>query len=82
MEQAEELDERTRQFQQRRDRLMERLADLPGMRCATPEGAFYVYPSCAGLIGKKAPSGKTIAARPPGRITRASSRAGLRFSAR
>jgi len=30
------------------------------MHCPTPEGAFYVYPSVAGLIGKKAPSGKTI----------------------
>jgi aspartate aminotransferase len=32
-----------------------------GITCPVPEGAFYVYPSCAGLIGKRAPSGKTIA---------------------
>ena len=32
-----------------------------GPRCSTPEGAFYVYPSCAGAIGKKTPQGKTIA---------------------
>ena len=31
-----------------------------GLSCSTPEGAFYVYPSCAGVIGKKTPSGKTI----------------------
>ncbi len=32
-----------------------------GLQCPTPEGAFYVYPSCAGAIGKKAPNGKKIA---------------------
>lgn len=31
-----------------------------GMHCPTPEGAFYVYPSVAGLLGKTAPSGKVI----------------------
>ncbi|MEM9225837.1 MAG: aminotransferase class I/II-fold pyridoxal phosphate-dependent enzyme, partial [Pseudomonadota bacterium] len=31
-----------------------------GLTCGTPEGAFYVYPSCAGVIGKTAPSGKVI----------------------
>ena len=31
-----------------------------GIKCPTPEGAFYVYPSCAGTIGKVAPSGRTI----------------------
>ena len=31
-----------------------------GIKCPTPEGAFYVYPSCADLIGKIAPSGKVI----------------------
>ena len=31
-----------------------------GLNCPTPEGAFYVYPSCAATIGKKTPSGKTI----------------------
>ena len=31
-----------------------------GLKCPRPEGAFYVYPSCAGTIGKTAPSGKTI----------------------
>ena len=32
-----------------------------GLRCPKPEGAFYVYPSCAGAIGKTSASGKTIA---------------------
>jgi hypothetical protein len=32
-----------------------------GLKCPKPEGAFYVYPSCAGTIGRTAPSGKTIA---------------------
>ena len=31
-----------------------------GLKCPVPEGAFYVYPSCAALIGKRAPSGKVI----------------------
>jgi len=31
-----------------------------GLQCDTPEGAFYVYPSCAGAMGKTAPSGKRI----------------------
>src|SRR3546814_7242920 len=36
------------------------LNQATGIKCPTPEGAFYVYPSCAGLIGKTAPSGKVI----------------------
>jgi aspartate aminotransferase len=36
------------------------LNQASGITCATPEGAFYVYPSVAGLIGKTAPSGKVI----------------------
>jgi aspartate aminotransferase len=37
------------------------LNQAQGIKCPTPEGAFYVYPSCEGLIGKTAPSGKVIA---------------------
>ncbi len=47
-------------FEQRRDLVVSMLNQASGMRCPTPEGAFYVYPSVAGLIGKTAPSGKTI----------------------
>src|SRR5476649_371940 len=48
-------------FQERRDLVVSMLNQARGLHCPTPEGAFYVYPSCEGLIGKVAPSGKTIA---------------------
>jgi aspartate aminotransferase len=47
-------------FKERRDLVVSMLNQAKGLKCATPEGAFYVYPSCAGLIGKTAPSGKLI----------------------
>jgi len=47
-------------FQGRRDLVVSMLNQAKGITCPTPEGAFYVYPSCAGLIGKTAPSGKVI----------------------
>lgn len=47
-------------FQGRRDLVVSMLNQAPGIKCPTPEGAFYVYPSCEGLIGKTAPSGKVI----------------------
>ena len=47
-------------FQRRRDLIVSMLNQATGISCPTPHGAFYVYPSCAGLIGKKAPSGNTI----------------------
>lgn len=47
-------------FQARRDLVVKMLNDAPGLTCLTPEGAFYVYPSCAGLIGKSTPEGKKI----------------------
>ncbi len=47
-------------FRQRRDMVVELLNQAPGLRCPKPEGAFYVYPSCAGLIGKKTPEGKVL----------------------
>ncbi|OXT00517.1 aspartate aminotransferase [Notoacmeibacter marinus] len=47
-------------FQGRRDLVVSMLNQANGLTCPTPEGAFYVYPSCAGLIGKTAPSGKVI----------------------
>ncbi|HMO43916.1 MAG TPA: pyridoxal phosphate-dependent aminotransferase, partial [Phenylobacterium sp.] len=50
-----------RLFQERRDLVVSMLNQAPGLRCPTPEGAFYVYPSCEALIGKTAPSGKVIA---------------------
>jgi aspartate aminotransferase len=47
-------------FQGRRDLVVSMLNQAKGIVCPSPEGAFYVYPSCAGLIGKTAPSGKVI----------------------
>lgn len=54
------ITERAAVFKQRRDLVVSMLNDIPGITCKTPEGAFYVYPSCAGLIGKKRPDGKVI----------------------
>ncbi len=47
-------------FEQRRDLVVSMLNQARGIRCPTPEGAFYVYPSVEGLIGRTAPSGKVI----------------------
>lgn len=47
-------------FQERRDLVVSMLNQASGMHCPTPEGAFYVYPSVEGLIGKTAPTGKVI----------------------
>ncbi|MES1200547.1 MAG: pyridoxal phosphate-dependent aminotransferase, partial [Pseudomonadota bacterium] len=47
-------------FQERRDLVVSMLNQARGLKCPTPEGAFYVYPSCEGLIGKKTPSGVVI----------------------
>jgi len=47
-------------FQERRDLVVSMLNQAKGLKCPTPEGAFYVYPSCAGLIGKTGPSGQVI----------------------
>jgi aspartate aminotransferase len=49
-----------RLFQERRDLVVSMLNQASGIHCPTPEGAFYVYPSIAKLIGKTAPSGKVI----------------------
>ncbi len=48
-------------FKERRDMVVELLDGAPGLSCRSPEGAFYVYPSCAGVIGRRAPDGSTIA---------------------
>ncbi len=47
-------------FEGRRDLVVSMLNQAKGLKCPSPEGAFYVYPSCADLIGKVAPSGKRI----------------------
>jgi len=47
-------------FKQRRDMVVDMLNKAKGIHCLKPEGAFYVYPSCAGTIGRKTPQGKVI----------------------
>mgnify|MGYP003700441551 CR=1 FL=1 len=54
------LIDRNAAFRQRRDIVVDLLNEAQGISCATPEGAFYVYPSCAGTIGKKTPGGAII----------------------
>jgi aspartate aminotransferase len=54
------LKERAAAFQSRRDLVVSMLNQVNGMTCPRPEGAFYVYPEFAGLIGKTTPKGQTI----------------------
>src|SRR5271157_3370638 len=51
---------RRKAFEERRDLVVSMLNQAQHIKCPKPEGAFYVYPSVAGAIGKKTPSGKTI----------------------
>ena len=48
------------QFKKRRDMVVEKLNKIQGLSCAVPSGAFYIYPSCLGVIGKQTPKGNTI----------------------
>ena len=52
--------ERNTVFAERRDMVVELINDIEGLTCLIPEGAFYVYPSCAALIGRKTPEGKVL----------------------
>ncbi len=54
------LAERNAVFKERRDLVVSMLNQTQGLDCARPEGAFYVYPSCAGVIGRRTPQGQTI----------------------
>jgi len=51
---------RAASFQKRRNIVVDALNAVPGINCIRPEGAFYVYPDCSGVIGKITPSGRTI----------------------
>ena len=55
------LSENNASFSRRRDLVVKMLNEAQGITCPTPEGAFYVYPSIDGLIGKQTPSGAVIA---------------------
>ena len=52
--------ERTKSFQQRRDFVLNELKSIKSVSCLKPEGAFYVFPSCSSLLGKKDPNGKFL----------------------
>lgn len=52
--------ERAKSFEERRDLVVSMINQTTGLSCPVPKGAFYVYPSCAGVLGKKTPSGATI----------------------
>ncbi|MCW2248147.1 aspartate aminotransferase [Azospirillum fermentarium] len=54
------ITERAEAFRARRDLVVSMLNQATGLNCPKPEGAFYVYPSCAGTIGKTTPDGKVI----------------------
>ncbi len=54
------LGSRNETFKQRRDIAVKMLNESPGISCQVPEGAFYVFPSCAGVIGKSTPKGQTL----------------------
>ncbi len=54
------LKARNEAFRGRRDLVVSMLNQAKGLSCPTPEGAFYVYPDCAGTIGKTTPGGKVI----------------------
>ncbi len=54
------IPENNKVFARRRDLVVEMLNQIDGMVCPTPEGAFYVYPSIAGLIGKTSAAGTKI----------------------
>lgn len=54
------IPERAKVFKERRDLVVSMLNQAKGIKCPTPEGAFYVYPSCEGCIGKTTTDGKVI----------------------
>jgi aspartate aminotransferase len=54
------IKERAISFQERRDFVVKALNDIDGIKCLNPDGAFYVFPSCKSLIGKKDIKGKEL----------------------
>ncbi len=49
-----------KKFLKRRDLVVSKLNDIDGITCSKPDGAFYVYPNCKGILGKITPNGKKI----------------------
>jgi len=54
------IKKRATSFQERRDFVVKALNEIDGIECLNPDGAFYVFPSCKGLIGKKDSTGKEL----------------------
>ena len=54
------IEQRAKVFQERRDLVVSMLNQASGIKCHKPEGAFYVYPSCEGTLGKTTPQGNVI----------------------
>ncbi|TKT78364.1 pyridoxal phosphate-dependent aminotransferase [Aquamicrobium sp. LC103] len=54
------LEERAAIYRERRDFVLGRLAEIEGLRCHRPEGAFYIFPNISGLIGKTSKGGRKI----------------------
>ena len=54
------IGEHNQAFVRRRDLVVNLLNQIDGLSCLTPQGAFYVYPSCAGVIGMITPDGQKI----------------------
>ncbi len=54
------LAERAAAFQERRDCMLELLRGVPGLTCDKPQGAFYLFPRCAGLLGRRTPDGTVL----------------------
>jgi aspartate aminotransferase len=54
------IEENAAIFQERRDIALQALQQSPGLRCHTPEGAFYLFADCSGTIGRKMPDGRII----------------------
>jgi aspartate aminotransferase len=52
--------ERCAAFQARRDFVVEQLNAIPGIHCARPEGAFYIFANCSGVLGKRTPNGHAL----------------------
>ena len=54
------IKERANSFQERRNFVVKALNEIDGIECLNPDGAFYVFPSCKGLIGKKDTNGNEL----------------------
>lgn len=57
---SEPVDEMVSAFRRRRDHVLDHLRQIDGVRCPTPQGAFYLYPDVSAFFGTEAPNGETI----------------------